>query len=164
VSGDLAFPVFGTPAPQGSKRHVGHGVMVESGSARLKPWREAVKTAALDAIDETEWQTLTGPVHLLLIFQVARPLGHFGTGRNAALLKPSAPLWPGVRPDLDKLTRSTCDALKDAGVYRDDSLVVMLDVSKVYATGRQGAFIRATDLGALETVEIVDVPVQGGLL
>ena len=46
----IAFDVFGLPGPQGSKRFVGRtktgrGLMVES-SAKVKPWREAVKWAA----------------------------------------------------------------------------------------------------------------------
>ena len=45
----ITIRVYGTPAPQGSKRHVGRGVMVES-SKKVKPWREAVKQAALDLI------------------------------------------------------------------------------------------------------------------
>ena len=40
----LRINVLGTPAPQGSKRHVGRGIMVES-SRLVGPWREAVKAA-----------------------------------------------------------------------------------------------------------------------
>ena len=36
----IEIKVIGLPAPQGSKRHVGHGVMIES-SNNVKPWREA---------------------------------------------------------------------------------------------------------------------------
>ena len=39
--------VYGTAAPQGSKRHVGNGVMLES-SKRLRPWRQDVRFAALE--------------------------------------------------------------------------------------------------------------------
>ena len=46
----MRITVHGTPAPQGSKRHVGNGVMVES-SAKVKPWREAVKWAARQSMD-----------------------------------------------------------------------------------------------------------------
>ena len=45
----LTITVHGTPAPQGSKRHVGNGVMVES-SKKVKPWRQDVKHAALEVI------------------------------------------------------------------------------------------------------------------
>ena len=35
---DVSFNVIGIPGAQGSKRHVGNGVMVES-SKKVKPWR-----------------------------------------------------------------------------------------------------------------------------
>ena len=35
----LSFVVLGSPVGQGSKRHVGNGVMMES--PKLKPWRLA---------------------------------------------------------------------------------------------------------------------------
>ena len=41
----LTIVAYGQPAPQGSKRHVGKGVMVES-SKKLRPWRQDVKAAA----------------------------------------------------------------------------------------------------------------------
>jgi len=44
----VEFTVLGVPAPQGSKRHVGRGVLVESSKA-LGPWRDAVAWAARDA-------------------------------------------------------------------------------------------------------------------
>ena len=44
----VEFTVLGVPAPQGSKRHVGRGVLVESSNA-LGPWRDAVAWAARDA-------------------------------------------------------------------------------------------------------------------
>jgi crossover junction endodeoxyribonuclease RusA len=46
----VAFTVRGLPAPQGSKRHVGGGRMVES-SANVKPWRADVRAAAEDAMN-----------------------------------------------------------------------------------------------------------------
>jgi Holliday junction resolvase RusA-like endonuclease len=46
----LVITVFGQPAPQGSKRHVGHGVMVES-SKKVKPWRQDVVAAARSVIE-----------------------------------------------------------------------------------------------------------------
>nr|DAN37658.1 MAG TPA: Endodeoxyribonuclease RusA [Caudoviricetes sp.] len=48
--------------------------------------------------------------------------------------KPKRPRWdvPAVKPDLDKLTRAVFDALTDAGVWRDDSRVVDMRVTKRY--------------------------------
>jgi crossover junction endodeoxyribonuclease RusA len=130
----LSFKVYGTPAPQGSKRHVGNGVMIES-SKRVKPWRQDVKHAALDAITERQWQQPAGSVWVAITFRLQRPKGHYGTGRNAGVVKDSAPVRPAVKPDIDKLVRSTLDALTESGAVRDDAQVVSLSTSKFYADG-----------------------------
>lgn len=128
----LTFEVIGTPAPQGSKRHVGNGIMVES-SAKVKPWRHDVALAATAAAEGTGWTAPDGPLSIRVRFLLRRPTGHYGTGKNADRLRASAPLWPGVKPDLDKLVRSTLDALTTSGVIGDDSRVVRLTASKDYA-------------------------------
>lgn len=128
----LDVDVAGTPAPQGSKRHVGNGIMVES-SAKVQPWREAVKAASLSI----PHRAAEGPVTVDIAFRLTRPKGHYGTGRNAGRLRESAPPRPTTKPDLDKLVRSTLDALKDAGVYRDDSQVVTLITAKHYVCAGQ---------------------------
>lgn len=133
--------VNGLPAPQGSKRHVGRGVMIES-SKKVKPWRDAVaaETSKLDFehmphVRVTAW------------FLLPRPKSHFRQGRYAGLLKPTAPPYPAKYPDLDKLCRSTLDALRMGGAYRDDAQVVKLHAFKLYAeTGEEpGAIIRIAD-------------------
>ena len=67
MSDVLVFNVNGTPGAQGSKRHVGHGVMIES-SKKVKPWRTDVKTAAEHATGNVAhfdpWTPHTGPVHI----------------------------------------------------------------------------------------------------
>ncbi|MGW6416349.1 RusA family crossover junction endodeoxyribonuclease [Streptomyces sp. NPDC055055] len=133
-------PVFevvvrGLPAPQGSKRHVGKGRMVES-SAAVKPWRDSVTTYSVQARSRRRgFLKLTGPLRADMVFCFDRPKGHMGSGRNAGLVRPSAPPRPDVTPDLDKLIRSTSDALKTAGVYADDALVVEYGrVGKWYTT------------------------------
>jgi len=150
--------VLGVPAPQGSKHgyaikakgeYTGKVAQVES-SAKVKPWRMAVKYAALNeiALRVAPYQVMTGAVVLEVTFRLPRPKGHYGTGRNAGLLKPSAPLVPAGRPDLDKLLRSTFDALGEAGVWGDDAQVVAVRGAKVYATDYEpiGATIRVTSL------------------
>ncbi len=144
----LVVKVFGTPAPQGSKRHVGRGVMVESSKA-VKPWREAVKYAALVLYADAktppgEWMR-TGPVLVDVTFTLTRPRSHYHTGRNAQLLRDGAPVYPAGKPDLDKLLRSTMDALGDAGVFRDDAQVCAVTACKVYGDVA-GAHIRVRDI------------------
>jgi crossover junction endodeoxyribonuclease RusA len=76
----------------------------------------------------------TGPVAVHVKFVMPRPKHHYRTGRNAHLLRDSAPEYPTGKPDLDKLCRALLDSLTAAGVVKDDAQVVWLDAIKVYAT------------------------------
>jgi len=118
------FAVYGlTPAPQGSKRHVGGGRMIES-SAKVKPWREAVRQEAL----ATGVPITDQPIYISLSFSFQRPKGH----RNAkGELRPSAPKTHIIRPDIDKLCRSTLDGLTGV-LFTDDSQVAFMVASKNY--------------------------------
>jgi len=141
----LSFDVMGDPVPQGSKRTVPTKAgprAVESNRERLLPWRDSVAAAAQVAIahDETLGGRYTpaelplvpaGPVALALTFTIRRPLSHYGTGRNARQLRPSAPWYVPIRPDVDKLVRAVLDALTGVA-YRDDGQVAALRVAKVY--------------------------------
>lgn len=147
----ITFEVLGTPAPQGSKRGFvnpknGRVILVES-SAKVRPWRQDVKAAALDAIASIPgFQALGGPLEVTIEFRLPRPGYHYGTGRNSNQLKPTAPTYVDKKPDLDKVERSTLDALTEAGVFRDDAQVAVFPTSKVYANGAPGAWIRVTTL------------------
>ena len=119
------FHVLGlSPAPQGSKRHVGGGRMIES-SAKVKPWREAVRSEAI----ATGLAISAEPIYLHLLFRFRRPKGHYD---SKGQIKASAPQTPITRPDLDKLCRSTLDALTGV-LFADDSQVAFLVASKEYA-------------------------------
>lgn len=133
--------VNGLPAPQGSKRHVGGGVMVES-SKKVRPWRKAVA----DQVSKLDFEDVPF-VRVTAWFFLPRPKSHYRSGRYAHLLKDAAPRYPGRYPDLDKLCRSTLDALRMGGAYRDDAQVVKLHAFKVYAgPGEEpGALIRLSD-------------------
>lgn len=153
MSEPLGIVVHGLPAPQGSKRayvnkHTGRVNVVESSKA-VKPWRESVKAAAL-----LGGVTFTGPLRVILTFVLPRPKGHYGTGRNSGTVKASAPAFPAVRPDLDKLIRSTLDALRDAGVYRDDAQIVRIRASKHYP-----GWVGAMAAGAV--IELEEIWIEG---
>ena len=127
--------VHGLPAPQGSKRHVGGGRMIEA-SKKVGPWRAAIVTQAT-AMGLNDLQ-LDGPITMRCTFYLPRPSTH----RNARGLRPGAPKHPAKIPDLDKLLRSTFDALTTAGVWRDDAQVVVVSAAKTYAdTFPPGALI-----------------------
>lgn len=142
----LTVHVIGTPAPQGSKRGFvvnGRAVMVES-SKRVKPWRQDVKAAALEALDGRP--PLAGPVELAITFLMPRPGYHFRSGARSNELKPNAPTYVDKRPDVSKLVRSTEDALTEAGVYRDDAQIAVLTAVMEYADSAPGAVITVAPL------------------
>lgn len=131
----LVITAYGLPAPQGSKRHVGNGVLIESNQAHVTTWRQDVKHAALDALaDNPEWNRDARAVVLHATFTLPRPRYHFRTGKSAHLLRDGMPTLHAVKPDLDKLLRSTGDALTTAGAYADDSRVAQVFAVKCYVT------------------------------
>jgi crossover junction endodeoxyribonuclease RusA len=137
MSKSFTFVAYGLPAPQGSKRHVGNGVLVES-SQNVKPWRTDVKHAALACLP-LDWNA-SGPVSLSIIFRFKRPASHIGKKG----VRPSAPQHntSARHGDLDKLQRATFDALTGVA-FNDDRQVVSVNASKRYCVDEepQGAVI-----------------------
>lgn len=127
----VTFTVLGTPIAQGSKRHVGRGIMVES-SKHLKPWRALVTSAAHEVMVANNMRPLTGPLTLNVTFRFARPRKHFHTGKRSEVLRPDAPVFHTTMPDVEKLVRSINDAMADAGVMLNDSQVSVVHARKVY--------------------------------
>lgn len=120
--------VYGTPAPQGSKKFVGvtregRGILVES-SKKVRPWRMDVKAAAEIVRDANALRMpLDGPLAVSMVFTVAKP--------TAAPKRRQT--WPDKKPDVSKLARSTEDALTDAGFWVDDARVVVYEcLGKVF--------------------------------
>jgi Holliday junction resolvase RusA-like endonuclease len=118
----IAFTVYGKPEPAGSKR-----AFVVAGKARVvdanknaKGWKDRVAQVAGEHFGG---ELLDGALSLELTFYSPRPRSHYRTGRNAHLLRPSAPEFPTTRPDAGKLARGTTDALTGV-LWRDDAQVV----------------------------------------
>lgn len=132
----VSFTVTGmAPAPQGSKRHVGNGIMIES-STRLKPWRYLVQQAAAGL----KHPTIVGPVSLSCVFLFNRPKSHY---TPKGILRSTAPNFHSVRPDGSKCLRSTEDALVDSGLLQDDARIAISSYTKRYVVGTEqpGAII-----------------------
>lgn len=129
----VEFEVVGSPAAQGSKRHVGNGVMVETSKA-LKPWRQAVADAGRDvAADVGQYDE---PLHLEVCFRFPMPKSRRAAVRQLGIASKT------TAPDLDKLIRSTGDALTTSGLIRDDSIICSIHASKLEVIGWSGAIIR----------------------
>jgi len=155
----LLIRVVGTPAPQGSKRPVRMGKggrigLVESSKA-VAPWREAVRGETQRVILGVAgpWPPYSEPVAVYLSFFMARPAGHYRTGRYADQVRDSAPRYPGKYPDLDKLIRSTLDGLVTGRALTDDGLVVRLHVSEDYDVPLGKHRADATAPGVFITIE-----------
>lgn len=147
---DLEFSVHHRPAPQGSKKR-GRGGQIIDDCKRLAPWREAVDKAARAAMIRTHYLKyggfpaapplpLDGPLSVEIVFTVRKPVSAPKTRTT----------WPTTRDsgDIDKLLRSSFDALTTAGAIRDDSRIVEVLTRKVHpgegldALEEPGAVIR----------------------
>ena len=120
----ISFFVSHEPAPQGSKTATvvnGRAVMFEA-SKKVKPYREAVKKQAIEAMRNREM--ITDPVEITLHFLMPRP-------------KSVNRIWHTVKPDIDKLVRASLDPLTGV-VFKDDAQVVAISAAKDYSNGEIG--------------------------
>lgn len=134
------FQVRGIPAPQGSKTRMPNGAMVEgsstTGRIKLRDWRSAVASdAAYEAADPFGHGPWDEPVliHVRFSFPVAKI--------RAKLCKHLGSLPMSRKPDLDKLLRSTGDALVIGGLILRDELITAWVADKVEVP--EGEFVGA---------------------
>ena len=97
-----------------------------------------VKTYNSQETEESRWlweathqidRTYQGPVSMTCDFVFERPKSHFGTGRNAEKLKPSAPEHHVQKPDADNCLKFVKDCL-NGHAYGDDCQVVTVTARK----------------------------------
>ena len=112
-------------APQGSKKHVGRGIMVET-CKRLKSWRKEVSLRAKIIVGEI----IEEPVEVEVVFWFKRPLKHYLPN---GMVRQSAPVYitNKNKGDLDKHCRALLDSLTKSA-FADDSQVVSLHAVKKY--------------------------------
>lgn len=139
--GLIEFDVAGLPAPQGSKRHVGRGVMVESSKA-VAPWRATVAARALEV---SRGRTFDGPLRLTVNFRFRMPASRPKRVRSVGVAPKT------TAPDLDKLLRAVGDALTESGLIRDDARICEVRATKHEVTGWTGARIRIERLDPADT-------------
>ncbi len=143
----ITIEVLGTPTPKGSWRIVTNPrtkkPMLVPDNAKSKPWADAVKAAAANALQLLDAHGripfVNVPLALCVTFWVARPKGHYSTSlKHPGRLLPSAPAFPISTHvgDLDKLVRNAGDALSKL-IFDDDSRIVTCYSRKRYADGRE---------------------------
>lgn len=111
----------------------------ESGSETVRErkasWRADLAKAARRSIADQgagPWFS-DEPLEVMFLFVRSRPSSHYGTGRNAGVIKDWAlSLRPVTRPDLLKHARAAEDALSGV-VYGDDSQIVEERIVKAYS-------------------------------
>lgn len=147
----VAFRVFGTPGAQGSKKgfaikkggaYTG-SVALSENSKKVAPWRSDVKDAAEKAVGP-DWVPWEQPCEVAVRFIFKRPKSHYRTGRNAHLLRDNAPIFVTghSQGDIDKLFRSTFDAITASGLWKDDAYAARIQMSEKIYGDREGALIR----------------------
>jgi Holliday junction resolvase RusA-like endonuclease len=141
----IVLDVRGIPRPGGSKKAffrpgMKHPAIVED-CEKSKDWRQDVKAAAL-----ATWKgpLLSGALCVDVCFIMPRLKSHYGTGKNAGILKANAPTHHTTKPDRTKLLRSTEDALTGV-LWRDDAAVCDGRLQKIYGE-HPGATITVTKL------------------
>ena len=114
--------VPGHPAPQGSKRHVGHGRLIEQ-STRVAGWRTRISTTVHAYLPACYHADSSIPWHVAAVFVLPKP-------------KTVNRQWPNRQGtgDLDKLLRALYDALTTSGAIHDDAQIVTTAAAKTYPT------------------------------
>lgn len=136
----IRFFAGGLAAPKGSKRVVTRGrggvvlpfARVLDDSPHTKAWASIVAWHARQAIARERVAPYRDiPLEVGIVFGFHRPRSHHGSGRNVYSVKESAPRAPCVKPDIDKLARSTLDAMTGI-LFDDDARITQLVATKIY--------------------------------
>ena len=124
---EINLTVYGKPEAQKRAKFFRHKnfVQVTDPSAKDK------KDFAYAAWEQKPDDLIVSEIEMTVRFYFNRPKGDFGTGRNSAKLKPSAPIHHKMKPDLDNLVKFVKDSLNKV-YWKDDSQVYFITASKHY--------------------------------
>lgn len=150
----LHFTVYGVAHPAGSKTtyrfKTTSGKTVSNtthDNERTRPWMDQVQQAAGRAAEQLGLEVLDGPLYLIVVIHRKRPKSHW---KKSGGFAKGATIFPTTAPDLTKLVRAIEDAMTQAGVWRDDSRVVLQLTQKVFedVDGRPKATVMVGPLDA----------------
>jgi Holliday junction resolvase RusA-like endonuclease len=96
------------------------------------------KASVAESLQEYRGVALEGRIWINLEFRMLRPKSHFGTGRNAEVLKKQAPEHHIQTPDIDNLVKSTMDAITNINLWRDDCQVDNIIARKIWVDSDPG--------------------------
>lgn len=116
--------------PKAQKRH--RSTSINGFIRNYDPSQSSKKDFLCAVMNNAPEKPLEYPIHIDLFFYFSRPKSHYGTGKNASNLKPSAPRFHTTKPDIDNLYKFVTDALNKI-YYRDDSLISEVYMMKIYS-------------------------------
>jgi len=126
----LQFHIDGEPVPKGRpKFSKAGGFMRAYTPKKTLDYEAVVQQAARAAMGPTD--LLETPVGVFLYIRLPIPQSHSKKRREACLSGLEKPI---KKPDIDNLAKSVLDGMNGI-VWRDDSQIVSLHVTKVYASG-----------------------------
>jgi len=138
----VTFRVPGLPTAKGNltalpiRRRDGRLGVSMTESRRVADWVATVRAAA--AVAYGARPPRSDATLLVVHFYFPRPKSHYrGNKPGPDRLRPNAPKYMTTKPDIDKLERAVCDALKGVVVH-DDSIIVGIISGKLYASYDQG--------------------------
>ena len=128
---EIRFTVYAHPEPQGSSKAFRHSktnrIIVNSDNPQVKPYRHIVTQLCCEQISKLNaslpWADKKIPVSIGFRFYLQKPSS-----------VPKKRTEPVVKPDLDKLIRSTTDALTGVLYHDDAQIVEYFEVRKLYGT------------------------------
>ena len=124
----VTFTIDGLPVPKGRPKFSSRGGFARVYTPKKTADYEAqVKAAAEQAMQREPLET---PVSVYLYFRLPIPQSYSKTAKEGCL---SGFKRHTKRPDLDNLAKSVLDALNEV-VWADDSQIVSLHITKVYAS------------------------------
>jgi len=126
----LHFHIDGDPVPKGRPKFSSRaGFMRTYTPKKTVDYELQVKAAAQEAMGATE--VLETPVGVYLYIRLPIPQSYSKKRKEACLSGKEKPI---KKPDIDNLAKSILDGINGV-IWKDDSQIVSLHITKVYASG-----------------------------
>jgi Holliday junction resolvase RusA-like endonuclease len=126
----LHFHIDGDPVPKGRPKFTSiAGFMRTYTPKKTVDYELTVRAAAKAAMGPTD--LLETPVGVYLYIRLPIPKSHSKKRKDACLSGQEKPI---KKPDIDNLAKSILDGMNGV-IWKDDSQIVSLHVTKVYASG-----------------------------
>lgn len=120
TSDELSFVVYGEPMSLQRHRVLRSGITYNPSSKLQKQFLDSCASILPDS-------PLEGPLEARMVFYFKRPLSHYGTGKNKAILKPGMDIWHSKR----KGTSSEYISISPTAPYL---LLFLLHLNIIYIT------------------------------